>query len=485
MLATRIPQVILICLLVGCQTSRQVPVETSPVVDNISPGSLGPPTLTQLPTTPPQLPNQPTPRAQQAAFIEAVQVQEFPEPLQLPTPIDERISGLTLKALEQIALDNNPAVGQAVAKLRALQGKWVQAGLPPNPRVGYLSEDVGIEGTSGKQGAFVGQKFITGGKLDLDQAVVSREIMQSEQQLTATRQRVLTDVRISYYDVLIAQRKLKLAGELVDISKQAVRASQQLLKAKEIPRVGLLQTEIEAQTAHILLRRAKNGNVAAWRRLNSVIGGPDLALQPLEGDLDQLANDLEWNEQLERLVTKSPEVATAVAELERARSALGRAHAQVIPDLNVQVALQYDNLTEDTITGVQVGLPIPLWNRNQGGIQRAWNDIVTARRNIQRVELDLQQRLAIAFQQYADARYQVGRFSDNILPTAKETFDLVSEGYQKGEVGYLDMLTAQRTYFQANLSYIEALRELWRVTVRIEGMLLEDSLANASRALEK
>jgi cobalt-zinc-cadmium efflux system outer membrane protein len=455
------------------------------MVGNISPGCLGPPTLAQLPTTPPQFPNQPTPRVQPTAFIEAVQIGELPEPLQLPTPIDEKISGLTLKALEQIALDNNPSVGQAVAKLRALQGKWVQAGLPPNPRVGYLSEDVGIEGTSGKQGAFVGQKFITGGKLDLDQAVVSREIMQSEQQLTATRQRVLTDVRIGYYDVLIAQRKLKLAGELVDISNQAVRASQQLLKAKEIPRVGLLQTEIEAQTAHILLRRAKNGNVAAWRRLNSVIGGPDLALQPLEGDLDQITNDLEWNEQLERLVTKSPEVATAVAELERARSALGRAHAQVIPDLNVQVALQYDNLTEDTITGVQVGLPIPLWNRNQGGIQRAWNDIVTARRNIHRVELDLQQRLAIAFQQYADARYQVGRFSDNILPTAKETFDLVSEGYQKGEVGYLDMLTAQRTYFRANLSYIEALRELWRVTVRIEGMLLEDSLANASRALEK
>jgi cobalt-zinc-cadmium efflux system outer membrane protein len=409
-----------------------------------------------------------------------MQIQELPEPLALPTPTDEANSGLTLEELEQMALDNNPAVGRAVAQLKALQGKWVQAGLPPNPRVGYLSEEVGIEGTSGKQGAFVGQKFITGGKLNLDQAVVSREIMRAQQQLAATRQQVLTDVRTGYYDVLIAQRKLKLAGELVDISDQAVRASQQLLKAKEIPRVGLLQTEVEAQTARILLRRANNGNIAAWRGLNSVIGGLDLTLQPLQGDLDQAAKDLEWNEQLERLVTKSPEVATAVAELERARSALGRAHAQVIPDLNVQVALQYDNLTEDTVTGVQVGLPIPLWNKNQGGIQQAWNEIVTARRNIQRVELDLQQRLAVAFQQYADARYQVERFSGKILPTAKETFDLVSEGYKKGEVGYLDMLTAQRTYFRANLSYIEALRELWQVTVRIEGMLLEGSLANAS-----
>jgi cobalt-zinc-cadmium efflux system outer membrane protein len=427
----------------------------------------------------------PTSPVQPAAFIEAVQIQELPEPLALPTPTDEANSGLTLEELEQMALDNNPAVGRAVAQLKALQGKWVQAGLPPNPRVGYLSEEVGIEGTSGKQGAFVGQKFITGGKLNLDQAVVSREIMRAQQQLAATRQQVLTDVRTGYYDVLIAQRKLKLADELVDISDQAVRASQQLLKAKEIPRIGLLQTEVEAQTARILLRRANNGNIAAWRGLNSVIGGLDLTLQPLQGDLDQAAKDLEWNEQLERLVTKSPEVATAVAELEQARSALGRARAQVIPDLNVQVALQYDNLTEDTITGVQVGLPIPLWNKNQGGIQQAWNEIVTARRNIQRVELDLQQRLAVAFQQYADARYQVDRFSGKILPTAKETFDLVSEGYKKGEVGYLDMLTAQRTYFRANLSYIEALRELWRVTVRIEGMLLEGSLTDATPSLDQ
>lgn len=450
------------------------------MADNISTGALGSPTLAQPLKTPVRLPNVPTSPVQPAAFIEAMQIQELPEPLALPTPTDEANSGLTLEELEQMALDNNPAVGRAVAQLKALQGKWVQAGLPPNPRVGYLSEEVGIEGTSGKQGAFVGQKFITGGKLNLDQAVVSREIMRAQQQLAATRQQVLTDVRTGYYDVLIAQRKLKLAGELVDISDQAVRASQQLLKAKEIPRVGLLQTEVEAQTARILLRRANNGNIAAWRGLNSVIGGLDLTLQPLQGDLDQAAKDLEWNEQLERLVTKSPEVATAVAELERARSALGRAHAQVIPDLNVQVALQYDNLTEDTVTGVQVGLPIPLWNKNQGGIQQAWNEIVTARRNIQRVELDLQQRLAVAFQQYADARYQVERFSGKILPTAKETFDLVSEGYKKGEVGYLDMLTAQRTYFRANLSYIEALRELWQVTVRIEGMLLEGSLANAS-----
>ena len=33
--------------------------------------------------------------------------------------------------------------------------------------------------------------------------------------------------------------------------------------------------------------------------------------------------------------------------------------------------VQYDNATEDTVTGVRVGLPLPIWNRNQGGIRQA------------------------------------------------------------------------------------------------------------------
>jgi outer membrane protein, heavy metal efflux system len=40
-------------------------------------------------------------------------------------------------------------------------------------------------------------------------------------------------------------------------------------------------------------------------------------------------------------------------------------------------------------------------------------------------------------------------------------------------------LTAQRTYFQTNLAYLDALREMRTTTVTIEGLLLRDSLQPA------
>ncbi len=474
MQTTRITLAMLIGLLAGCQTTHRAAYTSH----NPNGNGSAQPQIAQDASAIKPLPNTLDPSVRQAAFVQPADAPPEPEPLALPTPAIEPASDLTLQQLEQIALASNPSVARAAAQLNALQGKWVQAGLPPNPRIGYAGEEIGDDGTAGQQGGFVGQRFITGGKLGLNRAVVSQEVVRAEQHLAAQQQRVLTDVRTGYYDVLIAQRQLDLARELVGVSNQAVNASQELVKAKEIPRVGLLQTEVEAENARILLRRAENGNVAAWRRLTSVLGRPTLAPQRLVGDLDQAAADLNWAEQLQRLVTQSPEIAGVVAELERARWALDRAYAEVTPDLNVQVAVQHDNATDDTIAGIQVGLPIPLWNKNQGGIQQARSEIAAAERNIERVELDLRQRLATAFQQYADAKYQVERFSTVILPKAKETFDLVTKGYTQGEVGYLDMLTAQRTYFQTNLSYIEALRELWRATLRIDGMLLEGSLAS-------
>jgi cobalt-zinc-cadmium efflux system outer membrane protein len=169
-----------------------------------------------------------------------------------------------------------------MAHVTALRGRWVQAGLPPNPTVGYAGTEIGNEGRAGQQGGFVGQEFITGGKLRLNRAIVDREIAQAEQVAESLRLRVRTDVRRAYYAALVAQRRLDLAEELVRVTEQAVGASRELLEAQEIPQAGLLQTQVEQQNAAILSQTAINEQTAAWRELSAVIGS-ELAVRRLMG----------------------------------------------------------------------------------------------------------------------------------------------------------------------------------------------------------
>ena len=161
-----------------------------------------------------------------------------------------------------------------------------------------------------------------------------------------------------------------------------------------------------------------------------------------------------------------------MAELSRTRRTLTRAYAEPVPDLNTQFMVQYDDSTDNTIGGIQVGIPLPLWNKNQGGIRQAQAEISVASQNIDRVALDLKSRLATTFRDYCKAHSQAETYATKILPRAEQTFDLVRLGYSRGEVGYLDLLTAQRTYTQTNLAYLDALNVLWQSHVKIDGLLL-------------
>ena len=50
------------------------------------------------------------------------------------------------------------------------------------------------------------------------------------------------------------------------------------------------------------------------------------------------------------------------------------------------------------------------------------------------------------------------------------------QGCEAGELNFLNLLTAQRTYFQTNLDYVEALCDMWAASAEIEGLLLTNSL---------
>jgi len=381
-----------------------------------------------------------------------------------------------LAEAEGLALANNPALSAAAARLAAAQGKWLQAGLPPNIVFGYMANEMGADGSAGQQGAFLSQRFITGGKLRLDRQVAGQEIRQAEARVQAQRYRVLTDVRVRFYQTLLAQRRVEMGHRLVEVGTIAAETTELLWKAKEGRRVDFLQARIELERARIALGQYKNSYRYNWQKLAAAMGVPRMALQSLADDLKSAAPNFTWSAYLDRLLTASPQMLAAAAELDRARWAVARAQAEVIPDLQTQVAVQKDDATGDTLTSVQAGVAVPLWNRNQGNIRRARAEIALAQQNLHRTSLRLREQAAEAFREYENAMLQADQFSQRILPDAQTTIDLVEAGFRAGEVSYLDLLTVQRTYFQANLDYLQAVEQLWIAAGRLQGLLLDGSL---------
>ncbi|QGJ68796.1 Outer membrane efflux protein [Planctomycetales bacterium 10988] len=383
----------------------------------------------------------------------------------------------SLPALEQMALQRNPALQEAEAKVRSYQGAWVQAGLKPNPVAGYFGEEIGDDGTAGKQGAFFSREIITAQKLAKSQAVICREIQFAEQQAMMIRERIQTDVKSTYFRLLVIQQRLNLLEQLKELSQQAVRSSEQLLNAQEVSRSALLQTRIEANRIVLMEKQAHYQEEAAWRELAAIVSSPHLERGHLLGDPYHDLPEFEWESAKDHILSRSPEVAAAYANLQRSQAAYRRAKAQATPNFNVEGSVAYDYAAENTIAGVRIGVPLTINDRNQGGIRQAQAEMTQASQQIDRIKLSLEQQLAGVFQRYLDAQLEVSTYRDEIVPIAKDNLNLITQGYQAGEIGYLELLTAQRTYIETTLESLKALQNLWEPAIEIEGFLLKNSLA--------
>jgi len=383
---------------------------------------------------------------------------------------------LTLETLEGMALANNPTLVQADARIRAAQGQWVQAGLRPNPVIGYQASEVGNNDTSGQQGAFISQELVRRRKIDWSQAAQSRAVAQAQQEFVAQRLRVINDVRAEYFNVLVAQRAVELAEELTAVGKRALETTEGLYRGEQVSYVEVLQARIESNNALVASENAHNRLISAWRRLASVVGQPNLPRQTVAGSIEPLDDELIFEDSLAQLLSQSPQLAAARLNVARTRAVLERANVEKLPNLDVQVGVQHDNGTTDNIANVQIGIPVPVLDRNQGNVQTAYADLRNAQADVGRLELSLRNQLATAFEIYDNARNQVEQYTETILPDARAAFDLVKKGYAEQQTSFLELLNAQRTLAQASLAYLQAVQQLGTSEVAIEGMLLTGSL---------
>ncbi len=396
------------------------------------------------------------------------------DPLEPNTLLEDTLS---LADFETLAVHNSPIVQHAAARVTVAQGQHLQAGLYPNPIIGYHGVNIGNNNTSGRQAGFIQQRFVTGGKLQLDQDIECREVQVQEQRLIAARQRVLTDVRSRFYEAIVAQRREELTEQLVQIASELATSTDKLLEAEQASENTFLQAEIEVEQASILNDNASNATLEAWRQLTAVAGEPDLPLTKLAGAIDGTFVEVNLEELTNLVLDAHPLVAAARARVDKASVTIERAHRENIPDIEFLADAARTNQTGFNTAQARLAIEIPLWDKNQGNILSAEGEEAAARAEVRRVELELQQRLAVVFRQYSNALHQAKRYRDRILPKAERSLELVLNGYDNGQVEYLTLLNSQQKFVEVNLAYTDSLEQLQKAAALLEGQLLTDSLA--------
>jgi cobalt-zinc-cadmium efflux system outer membrane protein len=287
-----------------------------------------------------------------------------------------------------------------------------------------------------------------------------------------------------FYQVLAGQRLVDVRQNLAKLAADATQTSHQLANVGQADRPDVLQAEVEQQQVNVSLRIAQQNLRSSWRTLAAVVGKPDLPQARLEGDLEAIP-DLNYEEWLATTLRDSPEVKLAQQSVGRAEASLTQAKKVPIPDLQIygNLANNYEPLTEVSprITGVQggaqIGVQLPIFNRNQGNIAAAKAEIEVAKRDLDRLKLQIARDVANLFRDYESARATVRQYKTEMLPRAEEAYKLYQANYQKMAAAYPQALISQRTLFQLEVDYVQALESVWQSALVIRGFGLMDGLS--------
>jgi outer membrane protein, heavy metal efflux system len=385
-----------------------------------------------------------------------------------------------LEELQRIARENHPGLRAAAASVEAAHGRVIQAGLPPNPNVGYEADTVRTLNTPGYHGAYIQQTFITAQKLGL--AAQAAAVDYANEQIAQRKMwiSIQTAVRRAYFQVLTARRRIVLAKAHYEYTERAYQAQIKLVIAGESAPYEPLQLRVITTQARATLIRAQQESIAAWRLLAAAVAVPTLQSIHIQGRIDCPAPDISYESALAQMVAAHTDLRTAANSVSKNRTLVRLADRTPIPNVNVGLVLQRDyTFTPGTNTyNIMVGGELPVWNRNQGNRISTRAEWVKSTQLVTDTENQLISKLATTYGIYKSNRQLADSFRTDALSDQVRAYRGIYQRYLTDPNGldFNDVIVAQQTIAGVLNQYLDILQAQWQSTVDLAELIQMDDL---------
>lgn len=347
----------------------------------------------------------------------------------------------------------SPRIAQARAQLDAAEARARQAGVSPNPEIGLEVENFGGTGPfrtfrSHETTLALSQQFEIGGKRGARLGMARAERDFAALSLLRAQADLALDIRVAHAELRAAEDRAVLARDNVGQATELSRTAGILLAVGRDPPLRKLRADAALAEARAEEARTFGQLLAARRLLGTLIASDDPELtafvtpEPLPTELTLGAPSL--NERL------------AAAERDIAQARVRVAQSSVVPNLTTSAGVRRFGAGEETAFVAGVSLPIPVRDRNRGGIAAARSDSLAAEAGLAQARLDAERarRDAVVLLGAADER--LAALAGPGIGQAEEALRLARIGYREGKFSLLEVLDAQSALNTARLALIEA-----------------------------
>ena len=367
---------------------------------------------------------------------------------------------MTLNEAVETALKNNPEVQSVRLEKDAAQGRLDQAGL-------WLKRNPVIEGSLSKKDTLPdGGEKVTNYEVRLSQEFelagqrgqrvdAARSGMDKAAQDIRNRERVLiAEVKDAFARALAARRKKELAEEVVKLQEELVASATIKFQTGDI-------SALEQNLADVELGKARRDRMLAEReRREALLGLQELlGVKPsssfsIEGELPSEAPAIPDKNTTQEVALQRPDVQSAAAEVQQARSAMKLAGREAIPSVTVSGFYNEDDRLNEA--GVMLSFPLPFFDRKQADRREAAAKAGQALVKQASLERALDRELEEAHANLIAAAEELSLFKKDVLGKAMENLGLMNLAFKEGKFGFFEVRLAQKDTIDAQFAYLES-----------------------------
>ncbi len=313
-------------------------------------------------------------------------------------------------------------------------------------------------------GSFAGQRRATGERHAAQKDALASQRLDVEQ-----------NVKVAYYNLILASRLLRFNQDAVDHRRDAVSQIAALVKKEPGRRKDLPQIELDLADARIKLARSQTDYAGAEATFSEALGEPSTSTHSLVDDVTLKPILIGHDQAVRRAMNARPELGQIQALVRAQQADVDAAWASYFPRVSTFFSVtsltpfageqSFDQLTV-IAGGVKIGVPTTglvtteRLNQAQANLEEAKSR-----------EREIQQAITFAvdkgFDNLAEAVERI-RIGQELLQKANQNWNEIQNGYRRGRSTMIENTIAYRFLYDSQVRLIQALYDAKIAEARLE-----------------
>ncbi len=358
---------------------------------------------------------------------------------------------------------NNPQLKAAFNNWKAALAQVPQARALPDPRFNYSYYIREVETRVGpqRQAFGISQQFPWFGKLQLKGDVALESANAARQRYEAAKLQLFYQVKSAYYEYCYLDRAILVVNENIQLIKSLEAVILAKYRAGTTPYSDLVQVQVEIDKLQDQQKSLTDLIRPVKARLNAVMNRP--LNMPLSPAVKLAADSVNISDERlsEFLKDNNPALKESDFLAEREKDAIGLAKKSYYPD--IMLGVDYIDTGEALSPATpesgkdpliaRLSLNLPIWfGKNRASVKQAEARYLSAIQRRQNKENQLLLNLETTLYQFREAQRKIRLYQDILLPRAREALNVAQSAFRVDNIGYLDLINAQRTLLEFELT---------------------------------